>query len=296
MDKRFLAIFSEGVSVKKRGERLVLEKPDKKISVLVKEISALLIFGSANFTGSSLNLLLSEDIPAFLFTRFGKLKGIIHSGLLGSNYNNRLEQYELFKLKRLEIAKFFVLKKLEQIEIQFKLNLGEFKEKLKQVKTLDEVRGIEGNASKIMFDEVKKMLEKTPFKFEGRNYYPPKDEINALLSLTYTLIYAMSFSVVLALGFDPYISFLHSKRGTHASFCSDIMEITRPFATKELIQKVKARVFKKEDFETQNGKGVYLTSEGLNKLLNFVEGISEKIFSLLGESIGGFTSLGEELK
>jgi len=296
MKKRFLAIFSEGVSVKKRGNRLILEKPDKKISVLVKDISAVLIFGSANFTGNSLNLLLNEGVSVFLFTRFGKLKGIIHDGLLGSNYNNRLEQYELFKCRRLEIAKFFVLKKLEEIEKQFNLNLSGFKENLKQAQTLDEVRGIEGNASKKMFDEVKKMLEKTPFKFEGRNYYPPKDEINALLSLTYTLIYAMSFGVVLALGFDPYISFLHSKRGTHASFCSDVMEITRPFATKELVQKVKARVFKKEDFETQGGRGIYLTSEGLNKLLNLVEGISENIFSLLGESIGGFSSFGEELK
>ena len=110
MKKRFLAIFSEGVAVKKRGNRLLLEKQDKKISVLVKDISAVLIFGSANFTGNSLNLLLNEGVSVFLFTRFGKLKGIIHNGLLGSNYNNRLEQYELFKHKRLEIAKFFVLK------------------------------------------------------------------------------------------------------------------------------------------------------------------------------------------
>ncbi len=296
MDKKFLAVFSEGVSVKKNGKRLVLEKPDKKISVLTKNLMAVLIFGNANFTGGSLNLILNEDLPVFLFTRFGKLKGVIHSGLLGSNYNNRLEQYELFKNKRLEVSKFFVLKKLEEIENNFNLNLQGFKEKLSEAENLDEVRGIEGAVSKIMFEKVKEDLKNTPFEFEGRNYYPPKDEINALLSLTYTLIYSMTFSVVLTLGYDPYISFLHSKRGTHAAFCSDVMEPTRPLATRELINRVKMRVFKKDDFETQSEKGIYLTPEGLNKLLNFVEGLSEEVFNLLSSTLAEFSTYAEELK
>ena len=146
-----------------------------------------------------------------------------------------------------------------------------------------------------MFEKVKEFLKNTPFKFEERSYHPPKDEVNALLSLTYTLIYAMTYPVVISLGYDPYISFLHSKRGTHKAFCSDVMEVSRPFATYELAGKIKAKVFKKSDFDNSS-KGIYLNPEGLSKLLNFVESISDEIFSLIRDCLAEFSTFAEELK
>ena len=295
MGDKFFAIFSDAVSVKRSGKRLTLIKGDKKISVLLKNLKAILVFGNAHFSGESLNLILSEEVPIFLFTRFGKLKGIIYSETLASNYNNRLEQYELYKNKRLEVAKFFVLKKVGEIENVFQLSLEEYKQKLLEASDLNEVRGIEGIVSKLMFERVKETLTDSPFKFEERSYYPPKDEVNALLSLTYTLIYAMTYPLVVSLGYDPYISFLHSKRGTHMAFCSDVMEVSRPFATYELVEKIKAKVFKKSDFDN-NSKGIYLNPEGLNKLLNFVENISDRVLELIRDCLAEFSTFAEDLK
>jgi CRISP-associated protein Cas1 len=49
-----------------------------------------------------------------------------------------------------------------------------------------------------------------PFDFRTRNRRPPRDPVNALLSLAYTLV-AKDFTVTAAaVGFDPYLGFYHA--------------------------------------------------------------------------------------
>jgi len=170
MGKRFFAVFSNGVKVSKVGKRLVFENKEKRISVLLKDLYAVLVFGKASFSGDALNLLMQEDVPVFFLSRFGSLKGFILTEVLLSNYNNRLEQYRLFLTKRLEVAKFFVIKKLEAIERTFFVDLSSEKLQVEEARDLDTLRGIEGKASVKMFKEVKKDLKETEFSFKGRDY------------------------------------------------------------------------------------------------------------------------------
>jgi len=285
-DKKFFAVFSNGVKISKQGKRLTFERGGKKTSILVSHLSAVLVFGKVSLSGDAINLLLSENIPIFFLTRFGRLKGFLLNEFLPSNYNNRLRQFELYQTKRLEVAKFFVLKKLEEIEKVFLVELKEEKGLLSEAKDLDTVRGIEGTASRKMFEEIKKELEEMEFDFKGREYNPPPDEVNALLSLTYTMVYLTSLPVIMTLGYDPYIGFLHSKRGTHAAFCSDLMEPIRPFITYELIKEIKRKLFLKNDFETS--KGVYLKEEALTKFLNWFEGQTEEVLGKLSQILAEF--------
>jgi len=296
MGKRFFAIFSNGVKVNKAGKRLVFENKEKRISVLLRGLHAILVFGKASFSGDALNLLLQEEVPVFFLTHFGNLKGFILTEVLRSNYNNRLEQYKLFLTKRLDVAKFFVIKKLEAIERTFFVDLSSEKLQVEEAKDLDTLRGIEGKASVKMFEEVKKDLKETEFSFKGRDYRPPPDEVNALLSLTYTMVYLTALPVVVALGYDPYISFLHSKRGTHASFCSDLMEPVRPFITQNLVFELTKGTFKRRDFQKDTRKGFYLKEESLARFLNWFEGQTERVLEKLSQTLAEFSILSKELK
>jgi len=296
MGKRFFAVFSNGVKVSKVGKRLVFENKEKRISVLLKDLYAVLVFGKASFSGDALNLLMQEDVPVFFLSRFGSLKGFILTEVLRSNYNNRLEQYRLFLTKRLEVAKFFVIKKLEAIERTFFVDLSSEKLQVEEARDLDTLRGIEGKASVKMFEEVRKDLKETEFSFKGRDYRPPPDEVNALLSLTYTMVYLTALPIVVALGYDPYISFLHSKRGTHASFCSDLMEPVRPFITQNLVFELTKGTFKRRDFQKDTRRGFYLKEESLARFLNWFEGQTERVLEKLSETLAGFSILFEELK
>ena len=291
-EKRFLAIFSS-VKVSKNGKRLVVERGDRRISLLVSQLRGILVFGKSSLSGDAINLLLSEDVPLFFLTRWGKLKGMLLSEFLPSNNNSRLRQYELFNTRREEVAKFFVLKKLEEIERVFLLELDREKELLAGAKDLDTIRGIEGNASRKMFQKVKDELSETEFTFNGRAYNPPPDEVNALLSFAYTMVYLTTLPPVVALGYDPYIGFLHAKRGTHAAFCSDVMEPVRPLITYTLVEGIKRKLFKRDDFE-ETLKGYRLKEEPLGRFLNWFERETPKVLEKISQTLAEFKVSFEE--
>jgi CRISPR-associated protein Cas1 len=291
MEKRFFAIFSLGVKISKNGNRLVFERGNNKISILIQNVRGILVFGKVSISSDAINLILREDVPVFFLTKFGKLKGFLIGEILTSNNKNRLKQYELYTTKRVEVAKFLVLKKLEEIERIFLLNLDKEKKLLEKATDLNTIRGIEGNASKKMFGEFKKKLKNEDLEFKGRNYRPPTDEVNALLSFSYTMVHLSTLPITIALGYDPYISFLHTKRGLHASFCSDLMEPIRPLITYELIPLINRKVFKKIDFERDSTKGVFLKETAIEKFLNWFEGNINKVLEKLSSVLTDFSML-----
>ncbi len=73
------------------------------------------------------------------------------------------------------------------------------------------------------------------FDFSKREYNPPSDKINAILSFLYTSLYALSIKLCIVNNLDPYVGFFHIRRGEHATLASDLMEILRPFVIKFLI-------------------------------------------------------------
>lgn len=62
----------------------------------------------------------------------------------------------------------------------------------------------------------------------GRNRRPPKDEVNAVLSFLYALLVRDCTLAALAVGFDPYVGFLHASRYGKPSLALDLAEEFRP--------------------------------------------------------------------
>jgi CRISPR-associated protein Cas1 len=175
-----------------------------------------------------------------------------------SNYKLRLRQYENFG--NIEFAKLIVLKKLETIE-KYTSAMDRYKKKIEKVKTLNEILGIEGSASAYMFLKFKEELEKIGiFEFTKRVYRPVKDRINGLLSFLYTLYYSYLYGEVISEGFDPFIGFLHIKRGKHAVFVSDMMEEARVELTFLAVEILK-------DIYEDGFEGIYLNSDARKYVL-----------------------------
>jgi CRISPR-associated protein Cas1 len=65
------------------------------------------------------------------------------------------------------------------------------------------------------------------WKFAGRNRRPPRDPVNALLSLSYTLLSSEIHQLVIASGLDPSLGFLHQDTPGRESLMLDFMEIFR---------------------------------------------------------------------
>lgn len=98
-----------------------------------------------------------------------------------------------------------------------------------QTATPATLRGIEGTAAAAYFGALAAVLP-AALDFAGRNRRPPRDPVNALLSLTYTLLHFDGVRAAYAVGLDPYLGFYHRPAFGRESLVSDLLEILRPSA------------------------------------------------------------------
>lgn len=87
--------------------------------------------------------------------------------------------------------------------------------------------GLEGAAAAAWYGWLAQHLP-PQWDFKGRNRRPPRDPLNALLSLGYTLLGAEMLSAVQEAGLDPALGFLHGVVPGRESLALDLIEPLRP--------------------------------------------------------------------
>lgn len=235
--------------IKRSGNTLRVTTEENNITVPLSVISGLYIFGKSSLSTGARNFLLRNGIDIYFLSSSGALHGILSNTKLRSNYRNRLKQYSAFESRRIDIARLFVLKKIEEIAVVAGRSMQRYSELAKSSDTLDSLMGIEGSATLYMFEKIRSELTEIGIEFGARSYHPPKDEVNSLLSFVYTLHYTYIYSLLLSRGLDPYIGFLHHKRGKHAALVSDVMESQRVQLTRFVADLFLEGRIGKDDFE-----------------------------------------------
>ena len=144
-------------------------------------------------------------------------------------------------------------------------------EGVRQINDLDALRGAEGLASAVYFGVFDQMIlnQKDVFHFDGRNRRPPRDRVNAALSMTYTLLAHDCASALESVGLDAYVGFMHRDRPGRASLALDLMEELRaPLADRFVLTLINTRVLQQKHFKTQADGAVWLTDDGRKALLS----------------------------
>jgi CRISPR-associated protein Cas1 len=92
--------------------------------------------------------------------------------------------------------------------------------------SLDEVRGIEGEAGAVYFGAFDSLIisDAEAFRFSGRTRRPPLDPVNCLLSFLYTLLLHDIRGALESAGLDPAVGFLHRDRPGRPGLALDILE------------------------------------------------------------------------
>ncbi len=269
--KRNLFIIQKAKIVRESYQlKIITDEETKKIPISL--INNLYLFGKTEINRATKNFLLSKNIDIYFLSYSGKLQGILTNTILKSDYKNRLKQYKASQEKNIEISKWIVSNKIETIEKYYGRSLQRYKKRLQESENISSILGIEGTTSKFLFEKIKDELKKINIEFEGRNYRPPKDIVNALLSFVYVLYYNHLYSLILSYGLDPYVGFLHTKRGTHAPLASDLLEFKRVNLSKFIVNLLKNEDIKKEDmnedFTLKNEAVKRLISEFVKNFLN----------------------------
>ncbi len=128
-----------------------------------------------------------------------------------------------------------------------------------------ELMGIEGLAANHYFSVFHKLIlqQQDGFPFNGRNRRPPKDAVNAMLSLSYTLLANDTTAALETVGLDPYVGFFHAIRPGRSSLALDVMEEMRAYiGDRFVLSLINRRQITSSDFQYQGEKGVVLTDKG----------------------------------
>ena len=128
---------------------------------------------------------------------------------------------------------------------------------IKECKSLDELRGYEGESATVYFRVFDDLIlqNKNYFSFTGRNKRPPLDNVNALLSFTYSLLTSECAGAAYSVGLDPYVGFLHRDRPGRLSLALDLMEEFRaPIADRFVLTLINKQEINKKGFKKlENG-------------------------------------------
>lgn len=86
--------------------------------------------------------------------------------------------------------------------------------------------GTEGIGSAIYFKCYQQFFT-DEWQFTSRNRRPPRDPVNVVLSLSYTLLQHLCQQALYSIGFDPYYGVLHSTSYGRQSLACDFVELQR---------------------------------------------------------------------
>jgi CRISPR-associated protein Cas1 len=162
-------------------------------------------------------------------------------------------------------------------------------EEAENAESPESLLGIEGDAARVYFGAFPLMIKRdevgAKFTFEGRNRRPPRDPVNAMLSLAYSLLVKDLAITLAAVGLDPYLGFFHRPRYGRPSLALDLMEEFRPIvADSTVIGAINNDVVAPSDF-IRAGGGVALKP---NARKSFINAYQRRMDQLIRHPIFGY--------
>jgi CRISPR-associated protein Cas1 len=283
-DLRPLYLNTQGLRVGRSGAVLQVREKDQLVQeVRLGEVCQLDLMGNIQLTTQTIQTLCEADIPVCYFSQGGWFYGIT-TGLNTKNVFLRRAQFQMAEqdwfclgLSRRLVAgkvrnqRTMLLRNHEQPDEQVLREMKQMAERAEQAASLEELLGIEGNAARLYFSQFGGMLKAEPdstlpamfrFDFQTRNRRPPRDAVNALLSLGYSLLVKDLTIACYAVGFDPLMGFYHQPRFGRPALALDLMEPFRPLvADSAAISAINTRMVAPRDFIAA-GNAVSLNANG----------------------------------
>jgi CRISPR-associated protein Cas1 len=261
-----LYVTEQGASLTKQGDRLVITKQGKVIhwehAFKVEQVA---LMGNISLTPSVIGFLLEQGIDTVFLTYYGRYRGRLISQF-GKNIELRRQQFKRiddfeFKLKQ---ARSCVKGKINNCRVFLRRRNQEFNNpditnvvhRLRRLATqvdstdsIESLMGVEGASAASYFGSFGLLIKNSDVVFSGRNRRPPKDPVNVLLSLGYTLLANAIHTQVNIAGLDPYLGCLHSTEYGRPSLVLDLMEEFRPtLVDSTVIYAVNTNIIKHTDF------------------------------------------------
>ncbi len=270
-DTEILYVTEQGASIGRSGDQFIVRSRDGTTlaEVPANRLRQISVYGYGQLTTQAVHACMDLGIDVAFLSTGGRLKGRLMpnpspNGLLRSVVARALQSEAV----RLAVAREVISAKISNQRVMVMRNTREdakgpaFEQAVADLAELsasahgcdsrDSLLGTEGMAGRIYFSRLNGMLRDDArglFAFESRNRRPPRDPVNALLSLAYACLSKDVLSAVATVGMDPYLGALHEPRHGQPALALDLMEEFRPIiADSVVLTLVNNRMLGERDF------------------------------------------------
>ncbi len=275
----------------KKGEAVEIIVGDEvKARIPLITLDSIVCFGNISVSPFLLGACPEKNITISMLSETGQFLARVQGPVAG-NVLLRKAQYRLSddKVQSAKVAKYFITGKIANQKTVLQRAVRDHSKKIDELKVksaiailnnnitkiegecdLDKLRGIEGDSAEAYFSVFDELIvsQKDSFRFTGRNRRPPLDNVNAMLSYVYTLLYHDMISALECSGLDPAVGFLHRDRPGRLSLALDLMEEFRSFfADRLVLSLINLNEVSPPQFETSASNAVIMNDESRKTLI-----------------------------
>jgi len=273
-----LYITSEDAFVRKERETFVVEVNNEKVfQAPTHSIENIVCFGFKALTPALMAYCAENNVGISYLSPNGKFLARVYGAQKG-NVILRKMQYAMSddEAMSLSIARPIVAAKVSNYRFLLMRHqrnhpdqcpaevnasaesMGKRLSKIENSKSLDEVRGYEGECANLYFGVLTNLItaQSDDFIFDKRTKRPPLDPANALLSFAYAILANDVRSALETVGLDPQVGFLHQIRPGRPSLALDLMEEFRAYmGDRIMLNLINLKQVSKKDFVRRTPSG-----------------------------------------
>ncbi|WP_247005162.1 type I-B CRISPR-associated endonuclease Cas1b [Halosolutus gelatinilyticus] len=232
----------------------------------VESVGTLYLHGQIDFNTRTLGLLNDYGTTVHVFGWNDYYKGSYLPKRQHQSGNTVVEQVRAYddQDRRMPIARSMIQASMHNMRSNLKYydtrdhEFGDAIERIEQqqelvadIADIQELRGAEATARKAYYGCFDDVL-RDPFELSRREYNPPSNETNALISFLNAMVYTTCVSAIRKTALDPTIGYVHEPGDRRFTLSLDIADIFKPIlADRVLFRLVNRRQLNLDDFERE---------------------------------------------
>lgn len=296
MKKNFY-LYKSGELQRKDSSLILKEKNGNVIYIPIEQINLIICCNDIVLNKRALGLLNYYSVSIIFFNYYGDYIG----RFTPKKYNdgkiliNQVKSYE--SSQRLIISKIIIYteiknsisllkyyhKKNKNLENQIQ-SINQYLKDINNMNSVEELLLLEAQMKKVYYSSFDIIIKNKTFQFKQRSYYPPKNEVNALLSYGYAILYANILSELDKSPLLPQISYIHSLSKQTDSLQFDLADMMKPiFVDRLVFRLINKGQIKLSHFEYKNEDTCYLNKEGIKLFLESYEKFMNNSIKISGK-------------
>ena len=276
--KKTYYLYKNG-TLKRKDNSLALEgKNDAVDYIPIEQVDMIICFSEVTLNKRVLSLLKQYQICILFYNFYGNYIGryIPKEYKDGKILVNQVHAYEDPKT-RLYIAKTIIIGSIKNM-----LSVAKYYRKkgkslnpiidgldsclinIDKVSSIEELMLIKAKSKQIYYSLFDVVLKNEDFSFIKRTKNPPENEVNAMLSYGYAILYGIILAILDRSSLCPQISFIHSLSKNCDSLQFDIADTFKPILVDRLVLRlIRKKQIKESYFEIKKDGSCYMTKEGV---------------------------------